>query len=50
MVDEFEKEILLCSEQYQQIAKEFMNSYGLEDYLTKFNEGLRRLSKEHKKG
>jgi len=28
-----EKEIEECGKQYQQIAKDFMNSYGLEDYL-----------------
>ena len=40
MCDEYEKEIEECSKQYQQIAKDFMNSYGLEDYLTKFTKIL----------
>ncbi|MCT6922797.1 hypothetical protein [Metasolibacillus sp.] len=36
MYDKYEKEIDECSKQYQQIAKDFLNSYGLEDYHTKF--------------
>ncbi|WP_232540803.1 hypothetical protein [Lysinibacillus fusiformis] len=40
MCDEYEKEIEECSKQYQQIAKDFMNSYGLEDYLTKFTQNI----------
>lgn len=41
MFEEYEKAIQECGKQYQQIAKDFMNSYGLEDYLTKFTKNLR---------
>jgi len=40
MFDEYEKEIEECSNQYQGIAKDFMNSYGLEDHLTKFTKNI----------
>lgn len=34
--NEYNEAIEECNNQYKQIAKEFMNSYGLEDYITKF--------------
>lgn len=37
MLIEYEKGLKKCGEQYQEIAKEFMNSYGLEDHLTFLN-------------
>ncbi|WP_249937975.1 hypothetical protein [Niallia circulans] len=37
---EYETELHQCGEQYKQIAKSFMNSYGLEDYLTIFRKTL----------
>jgi len=40
MFDEYEKEIEECGKQYQQIAKDFMNSYGLEEYLTNFTKKI----------
>lgn len=30
-----------CGEQYKEVAKDFMFSYGLEDYLTKFIKAMR---------
>lgn len=41
MVDEYEKEIQECGEKYQKTAKDFMNSYGLEDYLTTITKNIR---------
>ncbi|MCM3360909.1 hypothetical protein [Niallia sp. MER TA 168] len=40
LFDEYETELHQCGEQYKQIAKSFMNSYGLEDYLTIFTKTL----------
>ena len=42
MVEGYEKNIQECKEQYQQIAREFMESYGLEDHLTKFMKNIKR--------
>ncbi|MEX3625356.1 hypothetical protein [Viridibacillus arvi] len=33
--EEYEKEIQECGRLYQQVAKDFMESYGLEDYQTR---------------
>ena len=37
---EYENQIKSCNEEYQEIAKNFMESYGLKDYGTKFSENL----------
>lgn len=34
--DEYEQDLRDCSEQYRVVAKQFMNSYGLVDHLTNF--------------
>lgn len=36
MFHKYETELYQCGEQYQQIAENFMRSYGLESYLTTF--------------
>lgn len=36
LYNEYEKAIEECNNQYQQVAKDFMNSYDLEDHCTKF--------------
>lgn len=40
--DNAEMVISECESQYQEIAKIFMNSYGLEDYLTKFGNSINK--------
>lgn len=40
MFEEYKSELYQCGEQYLQIAKSFMNSYGLEDHLTKFTKNI----------
>lgn len=36
--NEYNEAIEECNNQYKQVAKEFMNSYGLEDWGTKFRD------------
>lgn len=38
---EYQTELHKCGEKYQQIAKSFMKSYGLEDYLTTFTKNIK---------
>lgn len=39
--DEAENTIEECDKNYKEVAKDFMCSYGLEDYITKFERGMR---------
>lgn len=39
--EEYKSNLQQCGEQYQQISESFMNSYGLEDYGTKFMKNIR---------
>lgn len=39
--DEAENLIEKCGKQYQQVASDFMSSYGLEDYISKFTKDMR---------
>jgi len=39
--DEAENLLEECGKQYQVLAKDFMLSYGLEDYLTQFTKAIR---------
>ncbi|AJK88515.1 MULTISPECIES: hypothetical protein [Lysinibacillus] len=36
LYNKYEEAIEECHNQYKEVAKDFMNSYGLEDYHTKF--------------
>jgi hypothetical protein len=40
LFDKYEEEIIECGKQYQQVAKDFMKSYGLENYGTKFSKNI----------
>ncbi|WP_236686949.1 hypothetical protein [Ornithinibacillus contaminans] len=40
IADESLIDIESCGKQYKEVATEFMNSYGMEDYLTKFTNNI----------